>query len=165
MREMENELVANRQMPQYRCHKKVWALKIGELREPVAGDPIEMHSVLVPADALYAAFGLTGEYMAKHKPQAGGYWVQYEDGYESYSPAKAFEEGYALIAAMPAAAEHILQFFNYAHLPAHLAQVSSWFAEVGNQIMTLPRNPERTVALRKLLESKDAAVRARLAKD
>jgi len=29
---------------------------------------------------------------------------------------------------------------------------------------TLPRNPERTVALRKLLESKDAAVRAALAK-
>lgn len=29
----------------------------------------------------------------------------------------------------------------------------------------LPRNPERTVALRKLLEAKDAAVRARLAKD
>ena len=29
----------------------------------------------------------------------------------------------------------------------------------------LPRNPERTVALRKLLESKDAAVRALIAKD
>jgi hypothetical protein len=32
----------------------------------------------------------------------------------------------------------------------------------GELVATLPRNPERTVALRKLLEAKDAAVRARL---
>jgi hypothetical protein len=30
---------------------------------------------------------------------------------------------------------------------------------------TLPRNPERSVALRKLLEAKDAAVRAKLLKE
>ena len=35
---------------------------------------------------------------------------------------------------------------------------------VGVLVKELPRNPERTVALRKLLEAKDAAVRARLAK-
>ena len=34
----------------------------------------------------------------------------------------------------------------------------------GRIVETLPRNPERTVALRKLLEAKDAAVRALLAK-
>lgn len=62
--------------------------------------------------------------------------------------------------------EHILQFFAHAHLPAHLAAVSAPFAEMAHRIVdTLPRNPERTVALRKLLESKDAAVRALLAKD
>jgi hypothetical protein len=59
--------------------------------------------------------------------------------------------------------EHILQFFAYAHLPAHLQEVSKPFAEQADRIMALPRNPERTVALRKLLESKDAAVRAALA--
>jgi hypothetical protein len=32
-------------------------------------------------------------------------------------------------------------------------------------IETLPRNPERTVALRKLLEAKDAAVRAAITAD
>lgn len=59
----------------------------------------------------------------------------------------------------------IMQFFEYAHLPPHLASVSSQFAELALHIQeTLPRNAERTVALRKLLESKDAAVRARLAK-
>ena len=61
--------------------------------------------------------------------------------------------------------EHIMQFFAYAHLPAHLQEVSEPFCKLAELIMmTLPRNPERTVALRKLLESKDAAVRAKLAK-
>lgn len=59
--------------------------------------------------------------------------------------------------------EHILQFFSYEHLPPHLAEVSKPFSELAAEIMKLPRNPERTVALRKLLESKDAAVRAKLA--
>ena len=60
--------------------------------------------------------------------------------------------------------EHIEQFFAYAHLPAHLQEVSRPFSELAQAILRLPRNPERTVALRKLLESKDAAVRAALAK-
>lgn len=60
--------------------------------------------------------------------------------------------------------EHIAQFFAYAHLPPHLAAVSRPFAELAVRVLELPRNPERTVALRKLLESKDAAVRAALAK-
>jgi hypothetical protein len=57
-----------------------------------------------------------------------------------------------------------MQFFTYAHLPEPLQEVSKLFAGLASHIMLLPRNPERTVALRKLLESKDAAVRARLFK-
>ena len=61
--------------------------------------------------------------------------------------------------------EHILQFFSYQHLPANLAEVSAPFAEMAARIVDkLPRNPERTVALRKLLEAKDAAVRCALSK-
>jgi hypothetical protein len=61
--------------------------------------------------------------------------------------------------------EHILQFFSYAHLPPHLAEVSRPFGDLAQMIVDeLPRNPERTVALRKLLEAKDAAVRALVAK-
>lgn len=61
--------------------------------------------------------------------------------------------------------EHIVQFFAFGHLPPHLQAISKPFAELADQIVaTLPRNPERTVALRKLLESKDAAVRAAVAK-
>lgn len=62
--------------------------------------------------------------------------------------------------------EPILQFFEYGHLPDHLQQVSAPFGVLANMIVaTLPRNPERSVALRKLLEAKDAAVRALLFKD
>lgn len=62
--------------------------------------------------------------------------------------------------------EHILQFFAHAHLPPPLAAVSKPFGDLAAELeRTLPRNPERTVALRKLLEGKDAAVRALLAKE
>lgn len=61
--------------------------------------------------------------------------------------------------------DHILQFFAYGHLPQPLANVSAMFAMLADNIVnTLPRNPERDVALRKLLEAKDAAVRAMVAK-
>ncbi len=64
----------------------------------------------------------------------------------------------------PVIPEPIRQFFAFDHLPAHLQAVSQPFAEMADRILELPRNAERTVALRKLLESKDAAVRAALAK-
>lgn len=61
--------------------------------------------------------------------------------------------------------EPMLQFFQYAHLPEHLQVISKPFGELAEQIVTtVPRNPERTVALRKLLEAKDCAVRAQLYK-
>ena len=57
----------------------------------------------------------------------------------------------------------MLKFFQYAHLKAELQTVSKEFASLAVFVVTeLPRNPERTVALRKLLEAKDAAVRSRL---
>ena len=61
-------------------------------------------------------------------------------------------------------AEPIMQFFAFAHLPSRLQLISSPFCELANVIVsTCPRNAERSVALRKLLESKDAAVRAAMA--
>jgi hypothetical protein len=62
--------------------------------------------------------------------------------------------------------EPILQFFEFKHLPVHLSKVSSPFADLAHDIVAaIPRNPERTVALRKLLEAKDCAVRAVLMKE
>jgi hypothetical protein len=59
--------------------------------------------------------------------------------------------------------EPILKFFAYAHLPEKLQEVSKPFFDLADHLVaTLPRCAERTVALRKLLEGKDAAVRAAL---
>lgn len=74
--------------------------------------------------------------------------------------------------------EPMLQFFEYEHLPPHLARVSKPFCDLAHAMVEgdnapdrptfgspLPRNPERTVALRHLLEAKDSAVRAVIYKD
>lgn len=57
----------------------------------------------------------------------------------------------------------ILRFFHYAHLPDVLKARSKPFCDLARHLIdTTPRNAERTVALRKLLEAKDAGVRAAL---
>ena len=57
--------------------------------------------------------------------------------------------------------EPMLQFFGWSQLPSELGRISRLFSELAEDIVAqLPRNPERTVALRKLLEAKDCAVRA-----
>jgi hypothetical protein len=59
--------------------------------------------------------------------------------------------------------EPLLQFFVYKHLPAALQEHSEPFARLAVGIVNrTERNPERTVSVRKLLESKDCAVRAQL---
>lgn len=65
-----------------------------------------------------------------------------------------------------ARSEPILQFFAYQHLPPHLRPISQLFGGLVEElVLTLPRNPERSAALRKLLEAKDAAVRAAIYTD
>ena len=55
----------------------------------------------------------------------------------------------------------VLRFFSYDHLPPHLSDVSKPFCELAQQVAArAPDSPETTVALRKLLEAKDAAVRS-----
>lgn len=63
----------------------------------------------------------------------------------------------------PEPIEPIMKFFAYEHLQGNLRVVSATFHALAvDVILKLPRSAERTVALRKLLESKDAAVRAAL---
>ena len=60
---------------------------------------------------------------------------------------------------------HVLQFFSYAHLPLKMQAVSKQFHDLAHMLAsTIPGNQELIVALRKLLEGKDAAVRATLVK-
>lgn len=79
------------ELPSYKSHKIVYALKIKvvNVEDGMIG--------IVPEDDRYAEFQVDSAYYDKHKPQAGGYYVVYEDGYKSWSPAEAFENGYTKI--------------------------------------------------------------------
>jgi hypothetical protein len=81
------------QFPQYQCHKKVRALKIKDVKP----DETIFHADITFEGEQYAPLRVTREWYLKNLPRAGGYYVVYEDGYSSYSPAKAFEEGYKQI--------------------------------------------------------------------
>jgi len=73
----------------YTCHKIVHAAKIFE----VDADGLDIRIRFTDGD--YVSVGRN--YISKHNPIKGGYYVVYEDGYTSFSPAEAFEEGYAKV--------------------------------------------------------------------
>lgn len=61
---------------------------------------------------------------------------------------------------------YLMQLFTYKHLPTHLQEVSKPICELAEHLdKTLPNNPEKTTALRKLREAKDCAVTAVLFKN
>jgi hypothetical protein len=83
---------ASTEMPVYRSHKEVWALKI-------RGFEFETRTI-TPEDKGYAPFSVEQEWVdrnAMKQDVAGGYYVVYEDGYKSWSPAQAFEKGYTQV--------------------------------------------------------------------
>ena len=100
---MESMSGAAMEMPKYQSHKKVWALQIKEIVPQVSEDffagngPTHDGAIISPVDERYAPFQVDQAYLDKHKPEVNGYYVVYEDGYKSFSPAKAFEDGYTKI--------------------------------------------------------------------
>ena len=94
---MESE----REMPRYKCHKEVWALKIARIefdhdKARAENRETDGSATITPAEDGYAPFKVPHDYVRKHNPQTGGYYVVYKDGYKSFSPADAFEDGYSL---------------------------------------------------------------------
>jgi hypothetical protein len=87
------------EMPKYKSHKEVWALKIKSIVRDGSGENRDSDgsASITPEEVGYAPFKVNAEYMHKHKPQVGGYFVKYEGGYESFSPADAFKAGYTLL--------------------------------------------------------------------
>lgn len=88
-----------REMPKYKCHKEVWALKIKEIREEDDKEHPDTYYyyLMIPEEEGYEPIMPDREYMRKHQPKAGGYYVVYADGYKSFSPAEAFEGGYTRV--------------------------------------------------------------------
>lgn len=80
-----------RPLPRYQCHKQVSALRIKLVIPSPRG--YELHF----EDERFCPHEVSAEWFAKHYPMAGGYFVVYDDGYFSYSPAEAFEAGYTLL--------------------------------------------------------------------
>ena len=81
-------------LPKYKCHKIVQAVQIAAISYGSADHPRDGTAVLTPYAEEYAPFAVSAAYVRKHVPQVGGYYVRYEDGYESFSPADVFEAGY-----------------------------------------------------------------------
>ena len=80
-------------MPRYKCHKEVWALKISKITgaSKLTRDAPMLHF------KGYDSLMVGSVYIEKHRPSVGGYYVRYDGGYESFSPAAVFEAGYTLV--------------------------------------------------------------------
>jgi len=91
------------ELPKYRSHKVVHAFKIDKIKfdcqlAQEEGRESDGGALLYPAmEEGMGPVKVDHAYVSKHKPFDGGYYVHYKDGYESFSPAKAFEEGYTRI--------------------------------------------------------------------
>lgn len=88
------------QLPQWQSHKKVWGDKIinivdaGKNEELVSADDTGERWILACGGRVV----VTKELQRRGGVSPiGGYYVRYADNFESWSPAKAFEEGHTRI--------------------------------------------------------------------
>ena len=84
MHSTEDDTGAAMEMPRYVSHKKVWALEL----ETVVGQHLTFR------DKGYAPMRAPAEMFSRYLPVPGDFYVVYADGYKSFSPRKAFLEGY-----------------------------------------------------------------------
>jgi hypothetical protein len=74
------------EMPRYKSHKQVWALEIE------SADRLTCR--LTFKDEGYASITVPADMWSRYQPVPGDFYVQYADGYKSFSPRTAFLEGY-----------------------------------------------------------------------
>ena len=130
-------------LPYYTSHKTVQAGQIVEIRPlqtALVGQPVITDLVVCfPAAEVNGPdatiIRVSAEYVGKHKPRVGGYYVKYADGYESWSPASVFEDGYKL------APRNFLDrlFIEQAELSDKLRKLGEFIKE-NDTFKTLPEN-------------------------
>jgi hypothetical protein len=80
-----------REMPRYVSHKQVWALEIGEISiRSISSEDRKLSF----RDKGYEPVVAPGQMFSRYTPVPGDFYVVYADGYKSFSPRKAFVEGY-----------------------------------------------------------------------
>lgn len=77
-------------LAQYQSIKRVLAGEITEI--------VELGCYVREADGTAVLREFVPNMTARYTPKVGDYWVVYDDGYQSLSPAKTFTEGYVQIA-------------------------------------------------------------------
>lgn len=80
-------------MREYQSHKKVKAAQIKSVGLP----DVNKGTAVILDDGTEVS--LPQDMTLRHFPLVGDYLVEYEDGYKSISPQKAFEDGYTPIYA------------------------------------------------------------------
>ncbi len=87
------------EMPKYKCHKEVHALKISRVVDHTQAKEADKTTggIVHPEDTRFAPIVVDRDWLARFGPAYDGdlgYYVVYADGYKSWSPTKAFEDGY-----------------------------------------------------------------------
>jgi hypothetical protein len=91
---------ASMEMPRYKSHKQVWALEIKDVLPLSYEAQLETQHTPQPrsvtfVDKGYAPIWCPPDMFSRYMPVSGDFFVQYEDGYKSFSSRKAFFEGYS----------------------------------------------------------------------
>lgn len=76
-------------MKKFKSHKTVEAFRIIDIIQV----PTDEYEIRGAVDCVR----VKESFLHKHNPTVNGYYVRCEDGYESFSPAEAFEGGYTEI--------------------------------------------------------------------
>lgn len=85
---------AQMEMPKYQCHKQVWALRIAGVEVHKDGS-----ATIAPKDEGYAPFRTRAGWADRFQGDEDdpGVYVVYPGGFTSWSPTKAFDDGYSRI--------------------------------------------------------------------
>lgn len=110
-------------LDQYRSVKIVHAAKIAAI-ERGARDNFGLTLTLKSGAEIVRTVGES--WVDKHRPEVGGYFVEYADGHRSYSPTQAFEDG-----CLP------LPTFDASHLPPHRQRLLVEKAELDERLSRL----------------------------
>lgn len=89
--------MSDHELPRYRSHKIVRALKLAEIEFHTVGIAMPAGATLHPDDDGFDSIRVDQEFADRIGPDPApnaGYYVLYEDEYASWSPTEAFEEGY-----------------------------------------------------------------------